>query len=121
MTTSTTAIVDTILVATSTGSMGASHTGLGVYEHGFSMRGNTLGVSMHREPFSYTHGGFQNMEVSWHLTPGTDYIHPGAICICLGTSGCHDFTLLYTYSELRWSVRQESHTWLNIHQLLLRT
>ena len=44
--------------------MGASHTGLGVYEYGFSMRGNILGVSMHREPFSYTpwgfpeHGGF---------------------------------------------------------------
>ena len=57
MTTSTTAIVDTIPVATSTGSMGASHTG-------FSMCGNTLGVSTHREPFSYTpwgfpeHGGF---------------------------------------------------------------
>ena len=64
MTINTTAIADTIPVATSTGSMGASHTGLAVYEYGFSMRGNTLGVSMHREPFSYTpwgfpeHGGF---------------------------------------------------------------
>ena len=62
--TSTTAIVDTIPVATSTGSMGASHTGIGVYKYGFSMRGNNLGVSTHREPFSYTpwgfpeHGGF---------------------------------------------------------------
>ena len=64
MTTSTTAIADTIPVATSTKSMEASHTGLGVYEYSFSMHGNTLGVSMHREPFSYTpwgfpeHGGF---------------------------------------------------------------
>ena len=64
MTTSTTVIADTIPVATSTGSMGASHTGLGVYEYGFSMCGNTLGVSKHRGPFSYTpwgfpeHGGF---------------------------------------------------------------
>ena len=64
MTTSMTAIADTILVATSTGSMGASHTGLEVYEYGFSMCGNTLGVLTHREPFSYTprgfpeHGGF---------------------------------------------------------------
>ena len=64
MTTSTTAIVDTIPVATSTGSMEASHTGLGVYEYSFSIHGNTIGVSMHREPFSYTpwgfpeHGGF---------------------------------------------------------------
>ena len=60
MTTNTTAIVDTI----STGGMGASHTGLGAYEYGVSMRGNTRGVSTHREPFSYTpwgfpeHGGF---------------------------------------------------------------
>ena len=64
MTTSMTAIADTILVVTSTRSMGASHTGLGVYEYSFSMRGNTLGVSTHRELFSYTpwgfpeHGGF---------------------------------------------------------------
>ena len=58
MTINTTVIRDTILVATSTGSMGASHTGLGVYEYGFSMRGNTLGVSTHREPFSYTPWGF---------------------------------------------------------------
>ena len=64
MTTSTTAIADTIPVATSTGSMGAFHTGLGVYEYGFSMCGNTLGVSTHREPLSYSlwgfpeHGGF---------------------------------------------------------------
>ena len=58
MTINMTAIVDTIPVATSTGSMGASHTGLGVYEYGFSMRGNTLGVSTHREPFSYTPWGF---------------------------------------------------------------
>ena len=67
MTTSMTAIADTIPVATSTGSTGASHTDLGVYEYGFSMCGNTLGVSMHRELSSYTpwgfpeHGGFQNM------------------------------------------------------------
>ena len=65
MTTNMTAIVDTILVATSTRSMVASHTGLGVYEYGISMHGNTIGVSTHREPFSYTlwgfpeHGGFQ--------------------------------------------------------------
>ena len=58
MTINTIAIVDTILVATSTGSMGASHTALGVYEYGFSMYGNTLGVSTHREPFSYTPWGF---------------------------------------------------------------
>ena len=64
MTTNTTAIVDTISVATSIGSMVASHTGLGVYEYGISMWGNTIGVSPHREPFSYTpwgfpeHGGF---------------------------------------------------------------
>ena len=58
MTTSMTAIADTILVATSTGSMGASHTGLGVHEYGFSMRGNTLGVSTHGEPFLYTPWGF---------------------------------------------------------------
>ena len=64
MTTSTTAIADTVPVATSTGSMGASHTGLGVYEYGFSMHGNTLGVSTLRELFLYTpwgfpeHGGF---------------------------------------------------------------
>ena len=66
----TTAIADTIPVATSTGSMGASHTGLGVYEYGFSMRGNTQGVSTHREPFSYTPWGFPEHGVSWHLTPG---------------------------------------------------
>ena len=58
MTINTTAIADTILVATSTRSMGASHTGLGVYEYSFSMHGNTLGVSTHREPFSYTPWGF---------------------------------------------------------------
>ena len=64
MTITMTATADTITVATSTGSMGASHTGLGVYEYGSSMRGNTLRVSTHREPFSYTpwgfpeHGGF---------------------------------------------------------------
>ena len=62
MTINTTAIADTIPVATSTGSMGASHTGLGVYEYGFSMRGNTLGVSTHREPFSYTLWGFPEHE-----------------------------------------------------------
>ena len=59
-----TAIADTILVATLTGSMLVSHTGLGVYEYGVSMHGNTIGVSLHRELFSYTpqgfpeHGGF---------------------------------------------------------------
>ena len=58
MTTIMTAITDTIPVAISTGSIGASHTGLGVYENGFSMHGNTLGVSMHRELFSYTLWGF---------------------------------------------------------------
>ena len=46
-----TAIADTIPVAISTGSTGASHTGWGVYEYSFSMR-----------------GGFQNMGVSRHLT-----------------------------------------------------
>ena len=65
MTTNLTAIVDTISVATSTGSMGASHTGLVVSEYGISMHGNTLGASTHREPFSGTpwefpeHRGFQ--------------------------------------------------------------
>ena len=33
--------------------------GLGVSEYGFSMRGNTLGVSTHREPFSYMPWGFR--------------------------------------------------------------
>ena len=37
MTTNSTAIADTISVATSTGSMGASHTGLVVSEYGISM------------------------------------------------------------------------------------
>ena len=40
-----TAITDTIPVAISTRSLGASHTGLGIYEYGFSMHGNYLGVS----------------------------------------------------------------------------
>ena len=55
--------MDTILVATSTRSMGASHTGLGVYEYSFSMHGNTLGFPC-IENCSHTtwgfpeHGGF---------------------------------------------------------------
>ena len=44
MTTNTTAIVDTISVATLTRSMVASHTGVGAYEYGVSMCGNPIGV-----------------------------------------------------------------------------
>ena len=58
MTTNSTAIVDIISVATSTGSNGASHTGLVVSEYSVSMHGNTPGASTHREPFSGTPWGF---------------------------------------------------------------
>ena len=77
MTITTTAIAGTIQVVTSTGSMGASHTGLGVYEYGFSMRGNTLGVSTHREPFSYTPWGFPEHEgfLASYTSSGTCGMH----------------------------------------------
>ena len=47
-----TAIMTTIEVAISTGSMGVSHTRIGVTEYGISMHRNTIGASMHREPYS---------------------------------------------------------------------
>ena len=59
-----TTIKTTIEVAISTGSMGVSHTGVGVSEYGVSMHINTIGASTHRELYSDTpwgfpqHGGF---------------------------------------------------------------
>ena len=65
-----TAIMTTIEVAISTGSIGISHTGLGVSEYGISMHRDTVGASMHRELYSVTpwgfpqHGGFHTSYTS---------------------------------------------------------
>ena len=53
-----TAIMTTIAVAISTGSMMVSHTGLGVSEYGISLHRNTIGASMHRQLYSDTQWGF---------------------------------------------------------------
>ena len=53
-----TCVSTTIVVAISTGSMGVSHTGIGVSEYGISVHRNTVGASTHRELYLDTPWGF---------------------------------------------------------------